>query len=419
MRKNIKHGPWARISGWVLAGLILIGGNLPWVRQVAALPDQIVLSHGQTGTYQWNLPAGVTLPEEQMVASLWGNTLSEVAVSRQRVQLSLLGIPLKQVEVVVKPDRMLLPGGQSVGVTLYTQGALVVGTSQVNPNQAGSRDPAAEAGILPGDVIEQVGDTPVDNAAHLSELTDGLAGQSVRLTLQRDGKQKQVEVVPEQDKLDGVWRLGLWVRDSTAGVGTMTYVDPQRMVYGALGHGITDADTGSYLEVKSGAILKSQVVEITQGQKGHPGELKGQLSMDQVWGDVDENTQVGVFGHCPERMTNEVFPGELPIALRSSVEIGDAQILTTIDDTGVRLFSCRVVKVQPQSRSAAKSMVIEVTDPELLEKTGGIVQGMSGSPIIQNGHIIGAVTHVFVGDPTRGYGVYIEWMLEQSDQLAS
>jgi len=208
------------------------------------------------------------------------------------------------------------------------------------------------------------------------------------------------------------------VRDSTAGVGTLSFYDPDTGKYAALGHAITDGDTGSVLSVSEGQVLRAEIVAVQKGQKGAPGELKGSfLREGEVLGDIRRNSILGIYGSLEEDAANPLYPDGLPIGLRSGVHTGAATILASVDGTGVHEYAIEITRVNPQTAPAPKSMVIRVTDERLLAATGGIVQGMSGSPIIQDGRIIGAVTHVFVSSPDQGYGVYIDWMLEETNKI--
>ena len=215
--------------------------------------------------------------------------------------------------------------------------------------------------------------------------------------------------------------MGVWVRQSTAGVGTLTFYDPESHGYGALGHAITDVDTGIAFPVGEGAVYENEVVQITRGAEGRPGELTGAFfEQEVVLGEIERNTDYGIFGGAEDALTDgALYPEGLPVGTRSDIHTGSAQILTTLDGGKVEAFDCEIEKLYDQSEPATRSMVVRITDPELLERTGGIVQGMSGSPILQDGRIVGAVTHVFVSDPTRGYGVYIEWMLDAAQGEAA
>jgi stage IV sporulation protein B len=320
------------------------------------------------------------------------------------------------VEVSVEPERILIPGGEAIGVALQTQGVLVVGTSDLGGE--GGDSPARLAGIRPGDVLVKLGGQQIESASHLSQLVAQGGGQPIQLQLLRDNRPMEVSLIPKRDQASGGYRLGIWVRDSTAGVGTLSFYDPKSAVYGALGHAITDADTGQPLSVRSGQVMHADVVDVQKGKKGTPGELKGSfLRENNKLGSILKNTTFGIYGKMDKTPENKLYPNGLPIGLMGTVRIGPATILSSVDGDGVKEFKVEIVQANRQTSPAPKSMVIKVTDPELLAKTGGIVQGMSGSPIIQNGHIIGAVTHVYVNDPTQGYGLYIEWMLRQEDGL--
>ena len=208
------------------------------------------------------------------------------------------------------------------------------------------------------------------------------------------------------------------MRDSTAGVGTLSFYDPKTGAYGALGHAITDADTGQPLSVRRGQVMHADVVDVQKGKKGTPGELKGSfLRENNTLGNILKNTGYGIYGKLDKAPENKLYPGGLPIGLMGTVHTGPATILSSVDGEGMKEYDVEILQANRQTSPAPKSMVIKVTDPRLLDKTGGIVQGMSGSPIIQNGHIIGAVTHVYVNDPTQGYGLYIEWMLKQAEDV--
>lgn len=309
-------------------------------------------------------------------------------------------------------ERMLIPGGQVIGVAMFTRGALVVGCSEINTEQ-GIKNPSLEAGLRPGDIIERIDDKVIKSAMQIAEAVSDFKNGSIKLSVSRRGNALDIFIVPVRDITDGSYKLGLWVRDSTAGVGTLTYVDPKAGRFGALGHAISDPDTGDMLTVKEGDIVCCRILDVVKGKHGSPGELKGVFSPDeQRLGNIKINAENGIFGKTTLPV-KEYGTQALPAGNAAHVVTGWAQIISTIDTQGPQRYDIEIVKVNRQATS--KSIVIKVVDKELLNKTGGIVQGMSGSPIIQNGRIIGAVTHVFINDPTRGYGVFIEWMLKASD----
>jgi len=399
--------------GWSrkVAGLLLLAMTAwmvfsPTAQAIRALPRTYRLTLGR----EYTLDTGMAvLSSQDERLNLSQNRLSASQLGEAEVSINLFGLfPVKKMQVDVRKELRLIPGGQAVGVALATKGVLVVGVSDV-----AGESPAQAAGLRAGDVIEAL-----DGEAMLSsqQLTDKVAekgGQSLRVDFLRDGEKRSALLTPQMDKSTGLWRIGAWVRDSTAGVGTLSYYNPQDQSYGALGHAINDGDTGKILPIRMGSLLKAHIVDVRRGQKGTPGELRGSFLRDQViLGDIDENTALGIYGNLDQTLSNPLYPGGLPVGYQEMVKPGHATILSTVDGNGIREYDVEITHVNRQSTPGAKSMVIRVTDPELIAKTGGIVQGMSGSPIIQNGHIIGAVTHVFVDDPTRGYGIFIENMLQ-------
>ena len=290
---------------------------------------------------------------------------------------------------------MLIPGGQTVGIKLYSQGLVVTGFDQ--------KSAARAAGLKKGDVILAVDGEEVRSAAALREQLDE---ERVVLTILRNGKETKLSVKPT-DTLHG-GRLGAYIRDSISGIGTVTYYDPDTGAFGALGHGVSDADTEKLLPLEAGVVVASSVAEVKKGMDGVPGELKGQFDVHSILGQVDGNTGKGIFG-----ILQKPIPGEpLPLAQPDEVKTGSAVIRANVDGTDVQEYSVEILKIYPQEKDSGRNILLEITDQRLLSRTGGIVQGMSGSPIIQNGKLIGAVTHVLVNDPTRGYGIFIENMLE-------
>ena len=305
--------------------------------------------------------------------------------------------------------RVIMPGGAAVGVAISTQGVLVVGMGE---------GAGMQAGLRAGDLLLSVNGIPLSDATVLTDAVTAAEGQPLSLLIDREGRERTVMVTPRFDQSAGSWRLGLWVRDSTAGVGTLTYYDPQNGAYGALGHAITDTDTGSILPVRQGGLMQAEIVDVRKGQRGTPGELRGSFLREQVrLGNVKKNNVFGIFGALDASWQNPLYPGGLPVGDRDQVHTGAASILSTVSGGEVREYTVEITQVIRQNAPAPKSMILRVTDERLLSATGGIVQGMSGSPILQDGQIVGAVTHVFVSDPTQGYGVYIDWMLEESDGI--
>lgn len=405
MKQTVRHG-----LGIALSAMAFLCNYSPWVREAASLPDALTLTSGQKFVVQTGLP---------MLAASDGGAVSVLASQDERVTISaeaggqtsvtfsLLGlIPVHETRVNVVEERTLIPGGQAVGVALKTRGVLVVS------------DAAKGRALRAGDVILSADGKNVESTKALSEQVGTAQTDTVRLEVLRGGQTITVDAQAEPDPSDGRRKLGVWVRDSTAGVGTLTYIDPANQAYGALGHAIVDADTGRLLAAREGAILHASIVGVTKGQSGKAGELKGNFlkAWEQI-GSLMENCEYGIYGVLDDMPENLLYPQGLRAGARSAVHTGTASIIATVDADGPQEYGVEIVRCFAQSEPSQKGMILRVTDKRLLEKTGGIVQGMSGSPILQDGRIIGAVTHVYLNDATQGYGMYIEWMLEKSDAM--
>ena len=304
---------------------------------------------------------------------------------------------------VLAAAEALVPMGTLVGIQMNTEGVLIASTPAVETAQ-GERCPAEEAGLRPGDRILALNGRDIRTAAELSAAAAELGDEPVTVTADRNGELLQLTLQPVRDR-EGVPRLGLWLRDGIAGVGTVTYYDPDTGKFGALGHGINDVDSGLLMPLGTGSVCRATVVDVTKGLAGTPGALAGRFDMAGRIGTIEANTTCGIFGIMS--LPAEGLGQALPLAEADEVKNGPATILSTVDGGGVQSFDVQL------SRSPAGELLnLRVTDPELLALTGGIVQGMSGSPIIQDGKLVGAVTHVLVNDPTRGYGIFIENMLD-------
>ncbi|MDH2888836.1 MULTISPECIES: SpoIVB peptidase [Bacillus cereus group] len=328
----------------------------------------------------------------------------------------LAGFPVKKVNVKVLKDFKVIPGGQSIGVKLNTKGVLVVGHHLIQTEKV-KVSPGELAGVQVGDMITAINGKTIERMSDVAPFihSSGETGEPLHLVLLRDGKHIRTKLTPQKDSGESSYRIGLYIRDSAAGIGTMTFIDPNSMKYGALGHVISDNDTKKPIQVEDGQIMRSTVTSIERGSHGNPGEKLAKFSPDhEVIGNITTNSPFGIFGKLNTNVKNGIMDKAMPIALSHQVKEGPAKILTVIDNDKVESFDVDIVSAVPQKFPATKGMVIKVTDKRLLEKTGGIVQGMSGSPIVQNGKVIGAVTHVFVNDPTSGYGVHIEWMLHEA-----
>ncbi len=302
----------------------------------------------------------------------------------------------------------LIPIGHTVGIKMNAEGVLVVRLNDVQTPD-GPVCPAREAGLAEGDVIVSVNGTEVDSNDSLQKQIALSAGQPVALEIRRNGSSQSLTAAPRADE-KGVYRIGVLARDSMAGIGTLTYVDPETGAYGSLGHGICDSETGVLLPLREGSLLYSVVGSVQRGKAGEPGALQGEFTAGTSVGTVMENTESGIFGTLTDATLYESLKA-VPVASADEIELGDAEIISNVEGDAVQRYSVRVVKTYPEDDEYGRGMMLRVTDRALLEKTGGIVQGMSGSPVLQNGKLIGAVTHVLVNDPTCGYAICIEKML--------
>ena len=312
-----------------------------------------------------------------------------------------------------RKDIEVYPGGISIGVKINTKGALVVGYSDISTHEGLSESPGKVAGIELGDIIEEVNGENIETCSDLISKVKTCRNDEMTVKILRGNSEitKKVSLIKE----DNEYKIGLWVRDSTAGIGTLTFYDKDSKTFGALGHPITDGDTNVSFNIKSGTLLRSSVLSIKKGERGNPGEIKGLfINENESIGNIEKNTNSGIYGDGSVELINPNFNKAMTVAYRDEIKEGHAQIITTVEDGGAKAYDIEILKLLPQDEPGSKSMIIKIVDPVLLEKTGGIVQGMSGSPIIQNGKIIGAVTHVLINKPDVGYGIYIEWMLQDA-----
>lgn len=332
--------------------------------------------------------------------------------SEYQTSIKLFNIfPIKSSKVKVTERKYVVPGGNVFGIRLYTKGVMVVRIDEVT-TPSGNRCPGTEAGLKVGDLILSVDGVSVTRNKELSTLFASSNGNTLRLTVERNGKQKNVNFTPvKNDKSD--YSGGLWVRDSTAGIGTVTWYDKENGIFAGLGHAVCDVDTGEVMPLSGGDAVEATIKGCYKGTSGSAGELCGVFSSGSI-GNLYINGDTGVYGVMNSVKSNS---GVIPTALRQEVKTGTAQIICTVDDTGPKKYNVQIKKIINTSDNAQRNMIIKVTDEQLINKTGGIVQGMSGSPIIQNGMLVGAVTHVFIDDPTEGYGIFAQNMLETAETI--
>ena len=313
--------------------------------------------------------------------------------------------------------RQLIPVGKAVGIKLFAQGVLVVGLSDLTTDQ-GLASPARACGLQAGDVITHINGTQVSSIEAVQAMLQELQGQAMTLTITRNDVSQEITAHAAQSSDDGQYKLGAWIRDSMAGIGTMTFYDPSTGLFGALGHGINDVDTSLLMPLESGSIMYAEVSDVRKGQAGEPGELHGAFQVERDLGSLFANTAGGVFGTLTDTgLADGLDP--VPVAARSEVKVGPATILSNIAGDDVEEYTVEIIRVFPAGSHDTRELMVKVTDQRLLDATGGIVQGMSGSPILQNGKLVGSVTHVLINDPTQGYGILAETMLDTAQEAQS
>ncbi len=326
--------------------------------------------------------------------------------TRTRSETILHSASIQAVSPEELRDLMLYPGGMPFGVKFYTEGVTVVGFCDVE-TESGKMNPAAKAGLKPKDVILKINGQTLSGATELTDLIENSGGNPLTLHIKRAGEESDLTLTPLWCPSESRYKTGIWVRDSGAGIGTVTFIMPETGAFAGLGHGICDADTGELVAMRRGTVSDVTISSVVRGAAGAPGELKGYFNPGKT-GALLGNSVCGVWGVFSQ--IPEVDGDPMPIALRDEIEEGDAYILCTLDTGKMQEYDIRISNIN-RSATGSKCFTVTVTDPDLLSATGGIVQGMSGSPIIQNGHLIGAVTHVLINDPTVGYGIFVENML--------
>ena len=331
-------------------------------------------------------------------------------IDAYQMELKLFGVlPYKQVDVEVIQDKLLIPSGMPIGIYVKTDGVLVVGIGEFESSGGDNVSPAKYV-LQKGDYILKCNGEAVENKKQFISMVEDSAGEDMVLTIRRNNEVTDVMINADKNRMEE-WKLGIWIRDNAQGIGTMTY-EGADSTFGALGHGINDVDTSILMNLEEGTLYKTEIVGITRGANGAPGELTGYIEYDSenVIGEITENTAAGIFGICDEELMENSVYDPIPIALKQEISLGPAQIICSVSGEP-EFYDVEIVEVNLDQENVNRGLVIRVVDEKLLTLTGGIIQGMSGSPIIQNGKLAGAVTHVLVNDSTKGYGIFIEEML--------
>lgn len=390
---------------------------LIYICKIDSIPNSIILLQGE----KLNIDTILGLKLEYNKESIEASTNTEEKISnntgKAELNLKLGSITVKDITVNVIPNQVVIPGGDTIGLKLYTNGVLVVGMSEIEGIDKIKYKPYENTGIKEGDMIVKIDDKAITCTADLISEVNKSSGNSLEISYVRQGNIHDTSMVPA--KIDNnEYKLGLWVRDAAAGVGTISFYEPETGMFAALGHGIMDVDTEEIVDISSGEVVTSNIISITKGQKGKPGEIRGSIEKGKTIGKVYNNTEFGIFGKLNNTsILQSKGANKLEILPRTEVKTGKATMICTIENNKQEEYEIEIEKIYVNNNTDNKSMIIKVTDDRLIQKTGGIIQGMSGSPIIQNGKFVGAVTHVMVNDPKIGYGVFADMMLKQMREV--
>ena len=405
-----------KILIYILVSLSILSLSGVWIWSIwNKVPSNIRVRAGEGQGLEFYVPATATIykKDEQAQVNVDLNqklTIYGKAEDTYTMDVDLFGfIPFKQSEVSVIQEKKVVPLGIPVGIYVQSDGILVVDTGEFTSNKGKKESPAKNL-LQPGDYIVTVNQKEIFSKKVLMDEIASSEGKSISLGVRREGSYLIVNLKPVRNQ-EGEYKLGIWVRDNAQGIGTLTFVD-ENGCFGALGHGINDVDTTNLMEIRDGALYKADIISITKGSRGKPGELTGIIAYAKKYkmGEIFQNTKKGVYGLLEEELIVKNQEA-LPIALKQEIKEGKAYILCCFEE-GIQEFEVEITAIHQENDNINRGLELKVTDDKLLETTGGIVQGMSGSPIIQDGKVIGAVTHVLVNDPTRGYGIFVENMLE-------
>ena len=387
-----------------------------YVCNISMLPNNIILMQGEALNLNTILGINVKSSSFSNAVTASSNLNNSITQNTGKVnlELDLFNLfPVKDVTVNVIPKTKVVPLGKAIGMRLYTEGVLVVGMSEIE-----GKKPYENSGIETGDKIVEVNNVEIKSTDELIQCANSANGSSVEGKYINNKNEEEVANITPAKTAENEYKLGLWVRDAAAGVGTVTFYEPQTGEFGALGHGINDVDTYELIDIANGEIVTTNIIDIVKGEKGSPGEIRGIIEGERTIGNVSKNTSFGVYGNMLDTTSLNINKeSELEVANRSEIKLGKAEIMCELENGKVEKYEIEIQKIFLDNNSDNKSILIKVTDEELIEKTGGIIQGMSGAPVIQNGKFIGAVTHVLVNDPQMGYAIFGDLMIKQMREV--
>ena len=382
---------------------------------ITNLPEELVVFEGETIFMKTLLGLNIKLNDETIETSSNSSQSLTKQAGKSTLEVSLFdSINIKNVNVDVLPKTTVIPVGNIAGVKLYTNGVLVVGMSEIEGYDNKKYKPYENKGIKEGDTIVKIDEKLINSTEDLIETVNNSQGRDIKVQYIHQEETKECSISPVKTS-NSQYKLGLWVRDSAAGVGTVSFYEPTSKTFGALGHGITDIDTNELINIASGEFVTTRILNITKGESGNPGKIQGTVENQTNIGKIYKNSKFGIYGKVDNISSLNIDTSkEMEVALREEIKTGKATILCSLDNQQPQEYEIEIDKINKENNYDNKSMKIKITDQKLLEKTGGIIQGMSGSPVIQNGKFVGAVTHVLVNDPTKGYAVFGDIMLKQS-----
>lgn len=392
--------------------VILLSIIYAYALVIINLPDTLIVFEGENININTLYGMKINLKDEDYQAMLTSSNIGEKTFNERgktTLTASLFNFDIKDIEVNVLDKATVIPIGKIAGIKLYTKGVLVVGMSEIE-----GKKPYEGANIQEGDIITNINEQEIGNTTELIECINESDGASLNITYITDGQTKECNITPVKNE-SGKYQIGLWVRDSAAGIGTVTFYEPETGNFVALGHGITDIDTSEIINISSGELVNTKILSIVKGESGTPGKIQGALDNQRSIGTIYKNTRLGIYGKVQtEANLLPSYSNRMEVAARDEIKLGKATILCSVENSDeIEEYEIEIERKFVNNNYDNKSMLIKVTDKRLIEKTGGIVQGMSGSPIIQNGKFIGAVTHVIVNNPEEGYAVFGDMLIKQ------
>ena len=394
-----------------------------YICAIDLIPSNIILFQGEKLNLKKIIGLTIENKQKSYEAILTStNSIDEEEkneIGTKKLQVKLFDkFNVKDIDVSVIERTKVIPVGQVAGLKLYTTGVLVVGMSEIKGMNNEKYKPYENSGIKEGDTIIQIDDKEITDTDNLIKTVNSSKGEKIQIKYLHEGQTQECSIIPAKTS-ETEYKLGLWVRDSAAGIGTMTYYEPKTKSFAALGHGITDIDTGELINISNGEFITTKVLSIVKGENGNPGKIQGSISEQTKIGTINKNSNLGIYGNIEDiSKINLYSTKEMDVAIRNEIQLGEAEILCTLDGQKVEKYKIQIEKIYLNNDYDNKSMFIKVTDDRLIQKTGGIIQGMSGSPVIQNGKFIGAVTNVLVNDPTKGYVVFGDVMLKEMRSIA-